>query len=99
MLEVAEVIYASPLPNYGALIGILIIIGLYLHNWHPPIKPQYIATFMLIGGLGLGYFLVGKAWLGFIFAGIVFYKDEFARDARMVAKSYEGFTKAFKKKK
>lgn len=99
MLEIAEVIYASQFPNYGALIGILIIIGLYLHNWHPPIKPQYIATFMLLSGLGLGLLLVGKPCLGFIFAGIVFYKDEFARDAKLVAKSYEGATKAFKKKK
>ena len=99
MLELVELFYATPLPNYATIVGILIIVSLYLHNWHPPIKPQYIATVVLIGGTILGYLLANNPYFGFIFAGIVFYKDEFARDARMVAKSYEGATKAFKKKK
>lgn len=90
MLELLQVLQATPLPSYATLMGILIVISLYLHKWYPPIKPQYIATIMLAAGVVAGHFLVANPCFGFIFAGVVYYKDEFARDAQLVVKSYKG---------
>ncbi len=67
---------------------ILIIIGLLLRNWEPPIKEQY--TFIILGivGMTLGYLLdCGIHW-GFIGAGLVFYKDKLVSEAGLVKESF-----------
>ena len=59
---------------------ILIIIGLLLRNWEPPI--------LGIVGMALGYLLdCGIHW-GFIGAGLVFYKDKLVSEAGLVKESF-----------
>lgn len=66
---------------------ILIIMGLLLKNWHPPIKEQYVFIILGIVGMGLGYILnCGIHW-GFIGAGLVFYKDKLVEEFRLVKES------------
>ena len=73
--------------NYVVLTGILIVTGLFLSKWEPPIKKQYIATILLVVGLGLGYFIVDNAAYGFLIAGLVFYKDELVSEIKLVKES------------
>lgn len=75
------------LSNYVVLTGILIVTGLFLNKWEPPIKKQYIALMLLIAGLALGYFMVKNAAYGFLIAGLVFYKDELVSEIKLVKES------------
>lgn len=79
---------------------VLVVIGLFLKKWEPPIKNQYI--FMILGTLGcsLGYFMLkgfhGVLW-GLVYTGLVFYKDELVREASAVKDSFEGLKDNIKK--
>lgn len=75
--------------NFIILAGILTITGLYLHNWQPPIKPQYIAGLLLIFGLVLGWFMVANPWYGFLIAGLVYYKDKLVEEIKLVNQSFK----------
>ena len=66
---------------------ILIILGLLLNNWKPPIKEQYVFIILGITGMILGYLLgCGLSW-GFIWAGIVFYKSKLVEEFKLVKES------------
>ena len=73
--------------NYVVLTGILIVTGLFLNKWEPPIKKQYVALMLLVTGLVLGYFMVTNAAYGFLIAGLVFYKNELVSEIRLVKES------------
>lgn len=75
------------LSNYVVLTGILIVTGLFLNKWEPPIKKQYVALMLLVTGLALGYFMVENATYGFLIAGLVFYKDELVAEIKLVKDS------------
>lgn len=75
------------LSNYVVLTGILIVIGLFLNKWEPPIKKQYVALMLLAIGLALGYLMVANAAYGFLIAGLVFYKDELVSEIKLVKES------------
>lgn len=75
------------LSNYVVLTGILIVVGLFLKKWEPPIKKQYVALALLITGLALGQLMVGYAAYGFLMAGLVFYKDELVEEVKLVKES------------
>ena len=75
------------LSNYVVLTGILIVEGLFLKKWDPPIKKQYVALILLLSGLGLGHFMVTNAAYGFLIAGLVFYKDELVAEIKLVKDS------------
>ncbi len=75
------------LSNYVVLTGILIVIGLFLNKWEPPIKKQYVALMLLVTGLALGHFMVANAAYGFLIAGLVFYKDELVSEIKLVKES------------
>ena len=75
------------LSNYVVLTGILIVIGLFLNKWEPPIKKQYVALMLLIAGLALGHFMVDNPAYGFLIAGLVFYKDELVSEIKLVKES------------
>lgn len=75
------------LSNYVVLTGILIVEGLFLKKWDPPIKKQYVALILLISGLVLGYFMVNNSAYGFLIAGLVFYKDELVEEIKLVKES------------
>lgn len=76
------------LSNYVVLTGILIVVGLFLRNWQPPIKKQYIALILLPLGAILGYFKVDNPYYGFLIAGLVFYQDEFVDEIKRVKQSF-----------
>ncbi len=80
--------------NYAAygflmagLTGILIVVGLFLKKWEPPIKKQYVALSLLAIGLILGHLMVNYAAYGFLMAGLVFYKDELVEEVKLVKES------------
>ena len=73
--------------NYIVLTGILIVTGLFLNKWEPPIKKQYVALMLLATGLALGYLMVANAAYGFLIAGLVFYKDELVSEIKLVKES------------
>ena len=75
------------LSNYVVLTGTLIVEGLFLKKWEPPIKKQYVALMLLMAGLALGYFMVENAAYGFLIAGLVFYKDELVSEIKLVKES------------
>lgn len=75
------------LSNYVVLTGILIVIGLFLNKWEPPIKKQYVALMLLATGLALGCLMVANAAYGFLIAGLVFYKDELVSEIKLVKES------------
>lgn len=66
---------------------ILIIIGLLLNNWEPPIKDQYTFMILAIVGMILGYVLKCGIHWGFIGAGLVFYKGKLVEEFRLVKES------------
>ena len=57
------------LSNYVVLTGVLIVVGLFLRNWQPPMKKQYIALILLPLGAILGHFKVDNPYYGFLIAG------------------------------
>lgn len=75
------------LSNYVVLTGILIVVGLFLKKWEPPIKKQYVALSLLAIGLILGHLIVNYSAYGFLMAGLVFYKDELVEEVKLVKES------------
>lgn len=71
---------------------VLMVLGLLLKNWKPPIKEQYIFIILAIVGGILGYFMLeglqGVLW-GFVGSGLVFYKDELVKEATAVKDSFD----------
>lgn len=76
------------LSNYVVLTGVLIVAGLFLRNWQPPMKKQYIAMILLPLGAILGYFKVDNPYYGFLIAGLVFYQDELVNEIKRVKQSF-----------
>ena len=74
--------------NYIVLTGVLIVISLFLRNWQPPMKRQYIAMILLTAGLVFGYFMVHNPAYGFLISGLVFYKDELVQEIKKVMESF-----------
>ena len=75
------------LSNYVVLTGILIVAGLFLKKWEPPIKKQYVALALLVMGLALSQLMVNYAAYGFLIAGLVFYKGELVEEVKLVKES------------
>ena len=70
---------------------VLVVIGLFLKKWEPPIKDQYIFIILATLGCSLGYFMLkgfyGILW-GLVYTGLVFYKDELVKEANLVKDSF-----------
>lgn len=66
---------------------ILVILGLLLNNWKPPIKDQYVFIILALAGMGLGYVLGCGIYWGFIGAGLVFYKNKLVEELKLVKES------------
>lgn len=68
---------------------ILMIIGLLMASWQPPIRSQYRCILLLVVGGGLGFILdCGVLW-GLIISGLVFYKDELVLEVKLVKESFD----------
>ena len=71
--------------------GLLILMGLYLEKWHPPIEQQYIALALFLAGGLMGYFMLNGYWAyGILIAGLVFYKRELVEEIREIKDSFKG---------
>lgn len=66
---------------------VLIISGLLLSNWEPPVKAQYRFILLAIIGVTLGHFLGCGMVYGFVGAGLVFYKEKLVEELRLVRES------------
>lgn len=75
--------------NLLILTVMLIILGLLLRNWQPPIKHQYIVILLLCLGSGLGHFMVQNWTWGFCIGGLTYYKDLLVTDFNLVASSFK----------
>lgn len=72
---------------------ILIILGLLLNNWKPPIKDQYVFIILALAGIGLGHLLGAGVYWGFIGAGLVFYKAKLVEELKLVKESLSDIKK------
>lgn len=84
--------------NYIVLTLALVILGLWLNKFEPPIKRQWIALVLLIVGGIVGYFYIQNSIYGFLIAGLVYYKDELVAEVREVANSYKDIKEIENKK-
>lgn len=74
------------------LTGILIVLGLFLKRWQPPIKEQYIFIILSIVGISLGYIMLNGfqgCSLGFLVSGLTYYKDALVQEAKEVKESFD----------
>ena len=67
---------------------VLMICGLLLTNWEPPIKAQYRFMVLAVIGVILGFCLGCGGIYGFIGAGLIFYKDKLVEEMRLVRESF-----------
>ena len=71
---------------------VLVVTGLFLRKWEPPIKEQYVFLALATVGSVLGFFML-KGWYGIlwglVYTGLVFYKDELVKEARDVKDSFD----------
>lgn len=80
-------------PNFLIVTVILIIVGLFLKKWEPPIKKQYIALLLLILGAALGQSILKSYAYGFMLAGLVFFKDALVEEIKLVRNSVSAIEK------
>lgn len=76
--------------DYIIITGLLIVLGLFLSRWEPPIKKQYIALILFIVGGALGWFMVNHIAYGVLIAGLVYYKQELVAEVKAVKDSFSG---------
>ena len=67
---------------------VLMICGLLLTNWEPPIKAQYRFMILAVIGIILGICLGCGGIYGFIGAGLIFYKDKLVEEMKLVKESF-----------
>lgn len=67
---------------------VLMICGLLLSSWEPPVKSQYKFLILAVIGVALGICLGCGYIYGFIGAGLVFYKDKLVEEIRLVRESF-----------
>ncbi|WP_270851301.1 hypothetical protein [Clostridium tertium] len=75
--------------EYIILTLALVILGLWLEKYDPPIKRQWIATILLIMGSISAYFYIDNAIYGFLIAGLVYYKQDLVAEVKEVLQSYK----------
>ena len=70
--------------------GLLILMGLYLEKWQPPIKKQFIALALYLAGGLMWHFMIDGWAYGILIAGLVFYKRELVEEIREIKDSFKG---------
>ena len=69
--------------------GLLILMGLYLEKWQPPLKKQYIALALFLAGGLMGYYMIHGWAYGILIAGLVFYKRELVEEVKEIKDSFK----------
>ena len=86
--------------NFVVVTILLVILGLLLKNWQPPIqKQQYIVMALLVVGAILGYFMIDSWAYGVCLGGLVYYKDKLVEEIKLVTHSYENLKEEVDAKK
>lgn len=76
--------------NYLILTGLLVIAGLFLEHWQPPIKKQYMALILFALGGTLGWYMDGAIWeYGLLISGLVYYKRELVEEIREIISCFK----------
>ena len=70
--------------------GLLILMGLYLEKWQPPLKKQFIALALFLAGGLMGHFMINGWAYGILTAGLVFYKRELVEEVKEIKDSFKG---------
>ena len=70
--------------------GLLILMGLYLEKWQPPLKKQFIALALFLAGGLMGHFMINGWAYGILIAGLVFYKRELVEEVKEIKDSFKG---------
>ena len=83
--------------NFIIVTLLLIILGLFLKSWEPPIKLQYIALALGIVGAGLGAAMLDSWAYGIVVAGAVCFKDALVEEIKLVRDSASNIKKEKKK--
>lgn len=73
--------------NFITVTVLLIILGLFLKSWEPPIKLQYIALALGVVGAWLGATMLDSWAYGIVVAGAVFFKDALVEEIKLVRNS------------
>ena len=76
--------------EFFVLTGLLILLGLYLEKWQPPIKKQYVALVIFIAGGLMGHFMIKHWAYGILIAGLVYYKNELVEEVKEIKNSFVG---------
>ncbi|WP_194190347.1 hypothetical protein [Clostridium chrysemydis] len=75
--------------EYIVLTLALVISGLWLEKYEPPIKRQWIATILLIVGSISAHSYIDNGIYGFLIAGLVYYKQDLVAEVKEVLQSYK----------
>lgn len=75
--------------EYIVLTLALVILGLWLEKYEPPIKRQWIATILLVVGSISTYFYIDNAIYGFLIAGLIYYKQDLVAEVKEGLQSYK----------
>lgn len=70
--------------------GLLVLMGLYLEKWQPPLKKQFIALALFLAGGLMGHFMINGWAYGILIAGLVFYKRELVEEVKEIKDSFKG---------
>ena len=65
------------------LVLILMIFGLFLKQWKPPLPKQVVAGTLLFLGAFLGQHICNTAIIGFIIAGLIYYKHDLIQEVNL----------------
>lgn len=76
--------------DFFIVTGLLILMGLYLEKWQPPLKKQYIALALFLAGGLMGYYMINGWAYGILIAGLVFYKRELVEEIKEIKDSFKG---------
>lgn len=75
--------------HYMVITGLLIIAGLYLEKWQPPMKKQYMALILFLLGGSLAWIYLQNPAYGILIAGLVFYKRELVEEVKEITESFK----------
>lgn len=67
----------------------LVLLSLWLSNYEPPLKRQWIALILMVVGCFVGYFILDNWGYGFVISGLVYYKNSLAEEISSILKSFK----------
>lgn len=79
--------------NHFLITIVLVILGLWLKRFNPPVKEQYqLVIIVLVGGI-LSHYMINSIIFGICISGLVFYKEILIEELKMIRESIIDFKK------